>query len=92
MLMVVLAAAPLIAQTLEGGRLYLAHCAGCHGAEGDSVAGIDFRRGHFRRVSNDNDLQRVISQGIAGTAMPPIGLAAPQAAAVAAYVRSMRAK
>jgi alcohol dehydrogenase (cytochrome c) len=87
-LLSVLAAVPLLGQP-DGARLYLSNCAGCHGAEGDSVAGIDFRRGVFRRVSTDADLRRVISQGVPGTAMPPTELNDAQGAAVTAYVRSM---
>src|SRR3990172_6649316 len=55
----------------NGFRLYGAHCSTCHGASGDGIPGIDLRRGQFRRVSTDADLNRIISSGIPGTAMPP---------------------
>jgi putative heme-binding domain-containing protein len=74
----------------RGARLYHAHCAACHGAEGDQVTGVDLRRGQFRRGSSDEEVMRTISNGVPGTAMVPIKLAAPELAAVAAFVRSLR--
>ena len=55
----------------RGSRLYAANCVACHGPEGDSIPGVSFRRGLFRRGSSDEDLMRTISTGIAGTPMPP---------------------
>ena len=39
----------LPAEIDAGGRLYLANCTGCHGPEGNGVAGVDFSQGKFRR-------------------------------------------
>jgi putative heme-binding domain-containing protein len=74
----------------NGARLYGAHCSACHGAEGNTVAGVDLRRGQFRRGSSDDDLTRVITTGIPGTAMPPNKFTPSELYGIIAYVRSMR--
>src|ERR1700739_2531364 len=53
-----------------GFSLYNANCITCHGANGDSIPGINLRTAQFRRVSTDDDLNRLIQTGIPGTAMP----------------------
>ena len=73
----------------EGERLFLASCAGCHGTEGDAVFGIDIGRNQFRRANTDEDLVRVVKEGIAGTAMPPNNFTDTQATNLVAYIRSM---
>jgi putative heme-binding domain-containing protein len=72
-----------------GSRLYRANCFACHGPEGDSIPGVDFRRGLFKRVSTDADLFRVITGGVPGTAMPPTAFSDGQRYAVVAYLRSL---
>ncbi len=74
----------------NGFRLYGIHCSACHGADGDSVAGIDLRRGQFRRVTSDADLNRIIAAGIPGTAMPPHQLSLGDLRGLLAYIRAMR--
>lgn len=74
----------------SGARLYQAHCLVCHGADGSLIQGVDLRRAQFRRGSSDEDLIRIISAGIPGTAMPPTNLIPPELWAVVAYLRSMR--
>src|SRR3954464_15920554 len=81
----------LPAEIEAGGRLYLANCTGCHGPEGDGVAGINFSQGKFRRGTTDEDLIRIIVRGIPGTPMPPSGIADNQVATIVAYLRSMTA-
>ena len=81
----------LPAEIEAGGRLYLANCTGCHGPEGNGVAGIDFSQGKFRRGTTDDELIRIIVRGIPGTAMPPSGIADNQVATIVAYLRSMTA-
>jgi mono/diheme cytochrome c family protein len=46
----------------NGGRLFLATCATCHGPDGDGVAGVDLGRGQFRRAAgaSDEELVRII--------------------------------
>ena len=74
----------------NGFRLFGVHCSTCHGANGDSIPGIDMRRGQFRRVTSDAELTRIISSGIPGTAMPPNRFVSADLAGLVAYIRSMR--
>ena len=74
----------------NGFRIYSVNCSTCHGASGDSVPGVDLRRGQFRRVASDADLIRIIATGIPGTAMPPNRFGSADTAGIVAYVRSMR--
>ena len=80
------------ADLLDGERAYQASCANCHGANGDLVPGIDFGRGQFRRPMTDEDLARIIRNGIPNTPMPPTNMTAEQAAKVVAYLRSLPAR
>jgi putative heme-binding domain-containing protein len=81
----------LAAEVEAGGRVYTSTCTGCHGPDGDGVAGIDFSQGKFRRAASDDDLVRVVVRGIPGTPMPPTGMSEAQAATVVAYLRAMTA-
>src|SRR6266480_3479410 len=81
----------LPAEIDAGGRLYFANCTGCHGPEGDGVAGVNFSQGKFRRGASDDDLIRIIVHGIPGTPMPPSGIPDNQVATIVAYLRSMTA-
>src|SRR5579884_3049590 len=86
----VLAAAALCAQqgpytaadVEEGGHLFLANCAECHGPEGNAVPGIDLGHGRFRRAYSDDDIVDIVRRGIAGTAMPPGAFSNAQAAQI----------
>ena len=49
-----------------GARLYDAQCTTCHGANGDGVGGVDLRSGKFRNAATDQDLARVITNGVPG--------------------------
>jgi putative heme-binding domain-containing protein len=79
----------LPAEVDAGGRVYTSTCTGCHGPDGDGVAGINFSQGKYRRAASDDDLVRIIVRGIPGTPMPPTGMSEGQAATVVAYLRSM---
>jgi putative heme-binding domain-containing protein len=94
LLVSVMSAGLLAAQTAQvetGQQLYRANCFACHGQDGDSIPGINFRQAQFRRVSTDADLSRVILNGVPGTGMPPTNLAEPARRALVAYVRSLHA-
>jgi putative heme-binding domain-containing protein len=43
----------------------------CHGPEGDAVPGVDLGHNKFRRASSDDELAKIIKNGIPGTGMPP---------------------
>jgi putative heme-binding domain-containing protein len=73
----------------NGARLYRNNCFACHGPEGNSVPGVDFRRGQFKRVSTDEELFRVIVTGVPGTAMPPTAVNDGARLAIVAYLHSM---
>jgi putative heme-binding domain-containing protein len=73
----------------DGSRVYQANCSVCHGPEGDLVPGVNFAHGKFLSVKSDEDLQRVILNGIPGTPMPAANFPNFMAFPVMAYVWSM---
>jgi putative heme-binding domain-containing protein len=76
------------ADIVSGSRLYSEQCTTCHGATGNAVGNVDLRRGRFRNASSDEDLKRLIANGIPNTAMPPFKFSDAELNAVVAYVRS----
>jgi putative heme-binding domain-containing protein len=72
----------------QGGQLFRANCAVCHGPDGDAVPGIDLGRNQFRRVSTDDEIVKVIRNGVPGTAMPAASMPEFQARFIVAYLRS----
>ena len=73
-----------------GARIYAAQCTVCHGATGDTVAGVNLRTGPIRRASTDNELRTLIATGIAGTAMPAFTFTPSEQTMLVAYLRTMR--
>ena len=74
----------------DGGRVYEASCANCHGPDGNLIAGIDFGRGVFRRPFSNEQLVATIISGIPNTPMPPNpGMSEEQSMRVVEYLRSM---
>jgi putative heme-binding domain-containing protein len=72
-----------------GAQLYAAQCATCHGQNGDQVGGINLKSGTFRSVATDQDLVRVVTNGIPGAGMPAFRLDPSEVAGIVAYVRNM---
>ncbi|HYR41578.1 MAG TPA: c-type cytochrome [Terriglobia bacterium] len=72
----------------EGGQLFQSNCAGCHGSAGDQVPGVALMSGKFRRASADEDVARIIRNGIAGTTMQGFNFTDQQSGMVVAYLRS----
>ena len=72
-----------------GGTLYDAQCTTCHGANGDAVGGVNLRSGIFRNAITDQDLARVITNGIQGTGMQAFKFDAAELAGIIAYIRNM---
>jgi putative heme-binding domain-containing protein len=74
-----------------GARLYDAQCTTCHGATGDGVGGVDLKSGKFRNAVTDQDLVRVITNGVPGTGMQAFRFDAAEVAGIIAYLRNMNA-
>jgi putative heme-binding domain-containing protein len=72
-----------------GSRLYDAQCTTCHSANGDGVGGVDLRSGKFRKAVTDQDLGRVITNGIPGTGMQAVKFDTAELTGVIAYLRNM---
>jgi putative heme-binding domain-containing protein len=75
-------------QIREGKALYDANCGRCHNDDGAGVTGIELFR-QIRRASSDDDIARLIQDGIPGTSMPPHAFSTDQALSVVAFMRSM---
>jgi len=94
--LVAVAPASLLAQPYAqadiqfGAKIFGEQCTVCHGNTGDGVAGVDLRANRFKRSTTDNDLRRVISEGVEGTSMPAFKFEPPELTAVIAYLRNMR--
>ena len=75
---------------IEAGRQQYANtCLRCHGPDGDLIKDADIGHGKFRRGSTDDDLARIIRNGIEGTPMAETNISAPNALTIVAYLRSM---
>ena len=74
----------------RGAQLYAEFCSNCHGSEGDGVGNVNLKSGQFRNASTDQNLRRILTRGIPGTAMPPGTYADADLVALVAYVRNMR--
>src|SRR5215510_6071889 len=72
-----------------GGKLYESNCGSCHGENGDKIVGIDFSKGTFKTAKTDDDVIRIIRNGVPNTGMPPNPFSEVQANTIVAYVRSM---
>jgi putative heme-binding domain-containing protein len=74
---------------IEAGlKLYTAECSLCHGPNGDLMSGIDLRRGRFRRAVSDDDLARVITNGVPDAGMPAFKLQGAEVTALIAFIRA----
>jgi putative heme-binding domain-containing protein len=71
-----------------GSRFYSNYCSGCHGADGNTMAAANLSRGTFRRAVTDEDLTRIILNGLPGTAMPPAAFKPEQVSQIVAFLRA----
>jgi putative heme-binding domain-containing protein len=76
------------ADIAAGYRLYTTQCVQCHGGLGDGVSGVDLRRGVFRRANSDEELGRVITNGVPGAGMPPFKLEPAELTGIVAFIRA----
>lgn len=74
----------------SGSVVYAAQCVSCHGPTGDQVSGVDLRSGRFRNAATDEDLRRIVTDGLAGTSMPGRTFEPAQLTALVAFIRNMR--
>ena len=72
-----------------GAQLFFANCSNCHGVDGATVPGVDLARNKFKTASTDEDLIRIVTNGVPGTGMPPANLPREQASNIVAYIRSL---
>lgn len=76
-------------QDIEAGsRVYSSQCALCHGVNGDTVNGVDLRRGRFRRSITDEDIAGVVATGLPAAGMPAIALRPAEVTGLIAFIRA----
>ena len=83
------------AERARAQQLYLAHCGRCHGVLGLGGEGPELARAVLARAPSQEDLERIIRQGIAGTGMPGARstiLPDREASLVARYVQVLGAQ
>jgi putative heme-binding domain-containing protein len=75
----------------EGQALFRGLCSGCHGGAGRGGKGPDLTRGKFMHGNTDEDLARVIREGVAKTTMKKLGdsLKEEQIAKLVLFIRSL---
>jgi cytochrome c oxidase cbb3-type subunit III len=73
----------------QGGKLYLVHCASCHGPGGEGGKGPTLATATLSQAQSDAELYRVIREGVSGTEMPRARLERAEVGQVAAFVKSL---
>src|SRR5688572_22977983 len=75
----------------RGQTLFTEHCAGCHGALGDGASAPDLANPRWQASVPDTELDRIIRDGIRGSAMPAFADRLDEEArrAVVQHVRSL---
>jgi len=71
-----------------GKKLFAAHCAACHGQQGEGGRGA--RLTSLTRASDDDSLFNIIRKGISGTEMPPAPLKDDEIRDLTVFVRSLQ--
>ena len=74
-----------------GAKTFRAHCATCHGVNGEGGRGPNLTSGIFFHGSSDLDLLNNISEGIEGTEMPGLFYSPDRVWQVVAFLRSLTA-
>ena len=72
-----------------GAKIFRSHCAECHGLKGEGGRGPNLRTGVFFHGSSAADIERNITDGIPGTAMPGVFFSPVQVSHLVAYVQSL---
>jgi cytochrome c oxidase cbb3-type subunit III len=73
----------------QGERLFRLHCAGCHGPKGEGGKGPNLAMSRLARSPAEEELIKVITDGIDGTEMPTSRLDKDQIQQVATFVRQL---
>src|SRR5262249_54372553 len=75
----------------EGQALFRGLCSGCHGGAGRGGKGPDLTRGRFMHGNKDEDIARVIREGVPKTTMKKLGesLKEEQIAKLVLFIRSL---
>lgn len=73
----------------QGERLFKLHCAGCHGPKGEGGKGPNLAMSRLARSPAEEELIKVITDGIDGTQMPTSRLDKDEIREVAAFVRHL---
>ena len=77
-------------QDVEAGtQLFFANCSNCHGVDGATIPGVDLGHNKFKTAVTDEDLIRIVMNGVPGTGMPPGNLSRELASNIVAYLRSL---
>jgi putative heme-binding domain-containing protein len=72
-----------------GAKIFRSHCAECHGLKGQGGRGPNLTTGVFFHGSSAADIERNITDGIPGTAMPGVFFSPVQVSHLVAFVRSL---
>ncbi len=76
----------------RGGAFYRSQCASCHGIDAKGGAsGPNLATANFRHASNDEGLFRVITKGVAGTAMPGFSMNGREIWQIVSFIRGLSA-
>ena len=73
----------------QGGALFQAQCAVCHGARGEGGRGADLTAGIYRMGGSDPELFRTIRSGIPGSEMPASRLSDEEIWKVTGFVKRL---
>jgi alcohol dehydrogenase (cytochrome c) len=77
-------------EAIQAGKgIYDQMCAGCHGSKGDGGRGPALNKGLFKHGNEDPQIFGVVKNGVAGTAMPAMGLSDDEVWQIVTFVRSM---
>ncbi len=78
------------AELAQGQKLFLVHCARCHGPKGEGSRGPQLAQPKLLRAPDDAALLKILEDGIRGTEMPGADSMSPhEQRLTAAYVRSL---
>lgn len=80
------------AEIENGGQLFRQNCIGCHGPDGNQIAGIDLLRSRFQRAfASDDDIVKLIRAGVPGSTMLASTQNEANVGMIVAYMRSVAA-